>query len=272
MRRSVFKKAVLSAIFCRQTSAFQITRGFPSRLSSSPSRLNFANSSGSAQYIIQSPVGYIRKSGIKSELYSRDGATSSSTTHTTTAPLSLSLSHEEIEASLGPDRKVATKPFVWSELQHIVNEGDPTMHSRSMQVQHDYILHTREVKAQWRSINDYILYSKFDFERIRNEESGLYESSPSLEAMKEMMKEGERIETRLLLNEYPYYVADGIEHWCLWKLGGMVTKDEISEAANELNRNRNKKMDDVLTWVNPPHLQSIPDIDHAHLLCLFHDE
>jgi len=265
----------LSAVFSRQTSAFHIARGFPSHPSSPSSRQDFASSSGTIQDIIQKPVGSIsRKRGVNSVFYSTNLTSSSGITTAAPAPaplslsLSLSLSHEEIEASLGPDRKVATKPFDWSELQYIVNEGDPTMHSRSMQVQHDYIIHTREVKADWKSVNDYILHSKFDFEKVKNEESGFYEVFPSLKAM----KEEERIVTRLLRNEYPYYVADGIEHWCLWKLGGMVTEEEIVEAVDELNRIRNKKMDDVLTWVNPPHLQSIPDIDHAHFLCLFNNE
>ena len=94
------------------------------------------------------------------------------------------------------------------------------------------------------------------------------------------------ISSRLVLNEYPYYVADGIEHWCLWKLGGAVTEEEIVAAVDELKSNttstptgtrmmvgrNNPKMEDVLTWVNPPHLQSIPAIDHAHILWLFHHE
>jgi len=151
------------------------------------------------------------------------------------------------------------------------------MHSRSMAVQESYLLHSRQVQKEWRSMNDYILYSKFGFAKVQDDDadasaSGLFISSPSLQEA----KQEKRVEKRLLLNEYPYYVQEGIEHWCLWKLGARVDEHEIEVAVGELrSRMEGEKggdgggeLEDVLTWVNPPHLQSVPDIDHAHLLCL----
>ena len=193
--------------------------------------------------------------------------------HTSTN-LYLKLTPEEIIASLGPGgRTIASEPFTWEQLQEIVNNGDPTMHSRSMEVQESYVLHSREIKNDWRSMNDYILYSKFGFGK-NVDESGKFISNPTLEEA----KLDKRVEMKLLLNEYPYFVCPGIEHWCLWKLGGQVEDVEVNWAVQELmnimTEDDNKgvsdaaSLQDVLTWVNPPHLQSIPDIDHAHLLCL----
>mmetsp|Transcript_27834 Transcript_27834/g.61290 ORF Transcript_27834/g.61290 Transcript_27834/m.61290 type:complete len:228 (+) Transcript_27834:126-809(+) len=183
------------------------------------------------------------------------------------AHVRLRLSPEEIAGSLGPDRIIASEPFSWNELKEIVKHGDPTMHSRSMEVQEGYILHSRRVKDEWKSMNDYILHSKFGFEKKMHRD-GKFVSSPSLEQAK---LEG-RIETRLLLNEYPYYVCPRIEHWCLWKLGGKVESYELEWAEKELVDMEAGNIDEIMSWVNPPHLQSIPDIDHAHLLCLRSDE
>lgn len=192
---------------------------------------------------------------------------SNTSTAKTTLPLPsetmLQLTPEEIAASLGPDRQIATKPFSWEELKWIVQHGDPTMHSRSMEVQGKYLLHSRQVKNMWGSMNDYILYSKFGFDKVLDEENtGKYVSKPSLQEL----KIDKRVEKRLLRNEYPYYVSEGIEHWCLWKLGGKVEACDIDMAVEQMKKNDDYEQ--VLAWVNPAHLQSIPDIDHAHLLCL----
>jgi len=183
------------------------------------------------------------------------------------AHLRLHLSPEEITASLGPDRTIASKPFTWEQLKEIVVNGDPTMHSRSMEVQESYVLHSRQVQKEWKSMNDFILHSKFGFEE-KVDGHGKFVSFPSLE----QAKREKRIEKRLLLNEYPYYVCPGIEHWCLWKLGGKVDPHEVEWAERELmgmrDGNDAEYLKDIMSWVNPPHLQSIPDIDHAHFLCL----
>jgi hypothetical protein len=60
-------------------------------------------------------------------------------------------------------------------------------------------------------------------------------------------------------------MAHGIEHWCLWKLCEDITDDEVEEAKQDLRRMLGDELD-FLTWRNPPHLKSLPDIDHIHLL------
>mmetsp|Transcript_27147 Transcript_27147/g.32087 ORF Transcript_27147/g.32087 Transcript_27147/m.32087 type:complete len:337 (+) Transcript_27147:45-1055(+) len=110
----------------------------------------------------------------------------------------------------------------------------------------------------------------------------IWEAHPSLAEVRSPLKV-------LLPNDFPYYVEDGIEHWCLWKLKGQVTQEDIQMAKEDLiemmsvgednssavrctdNANSPEKVDafvDMLHWVNPPHLKSVPDIDHAHFLCL----
>ena len=87
-------------------------------------------------------------------------------------------------------------------------------------------------------------------------------------------------------NLFPYHMEKGIEHYVLWKLGGPpgegISKDEIDASISDLlmripatprdNKGSESKggdmHSDVLFWVNPPSLQSLPNIRHAHVLCL----
>ncbi len=247
MKRSICVAAYMNTLFFQRCGAFQLS-GRSYICSRNPQHCHIFSSSK----VLPTPPHV-------SSTYE-----SSSCLYSTTKKEKI-LTPEQIEAALGPGRIIASEPFSWSQLQYIVNEGNPAMHSRSMEVQYDYIEHSKMVKKEWKSVNDYILHNKFGFDKILNSETGIYEVDPlqSLEAV----KKEQRIEKRLLLNEYPYFVEDGIEHWCLWKLGGLVTQDEINDAIIELKERENLK--DVLSWTNPPHLQSIKDIDHAHLLCLF---
>ena len=70
----------------------------------------------------------------------------------------------------------------------------------------------------------------------------------------------------LALNDFPYYLEEGVEHWCLWKLWSDVTKEDIDWGVGELRRQ--EVYSEILHWVNPVHLKSLPDIDHAHIVCL----
>ena len=90
-------------------------------------------------------------------------------------------------------------------------------------------------------------------------------------------------------NDFPYYFGDSIKHWYLWRLGCVadgdaseadsnITEDDIIWAQKQLMMDGDLSLNiteenqgtivDVLHWENPPHLKSVPGIDHAHILCL----
>jgi hypothetical protein len=93
---------------------------------------------------------------------------------------------------------------------------------------------------------------------------------------------------RLCINDFPYYYLPGIQHWILWKLGGeLPTSKEIANAKKEILKESTSHFqhdptqgllqgnaleriindDEVfLHWINPPHLRSLPGIDHVHIL------
>ena len=151
----------------------------------------------------------------------------------------------------------------------------------------------------------------FGFEKVREEDSSespnngyVYKVSPSLAEASQYTISNQLTYLRLVLNDFPYDVEENIEHWCLWKIGGKCSKEgilreELSWAVKELQclhaadttsgssciLDKNDKMlfyeceseeisapiADMLYWVNPPHLQSMPNIHHAHMLVIRSD-
>lgn len=162
-----------------------------------------------------------------------------------------------------------TEPFSWGEVQKIVKEGDLASFSRSVQEQERYELYKRTIAQQWQSLVDHILVEKFPtvFEkRLHPDNDQTYVAHPSLETV---LRQG-RTESTLVRNDFPYHVADGIQHWVFWKLGGgPCTKSDIKAAQERLVQEESVNMDgSCVHWINPVPLKSIPEIDHVHFLIL----
>jgi len=152
-----------------------------------------------------------------------------------------------------------TVPLDWPELIQIIQvENCLAKLSRSVEQQRDYEVYRRDLKRHWVSIYDHILVTKFGREQ-RTDSDGLYYAYPPLAEVIEVKKS-------VVRNDFPYYMADGVEHWVLWKLGADCTLTDIDEAKQEIGE-RLGDVIDFIHWVNPPHLKSLPDIDHVHILC-----
>lgn len=159
-----------------------------------------------------------------------------------------------------------TEPLEWPELIDIIDkEKNLAKLSRSVQQQKEYVLYQRELLKEWKSVYDHILVSKFDFEQKKvatasGGDDDVWEAYPPLDECREVRK-------TLKVNDFPYYFAPNIEHWCLWKLCEDVTNEETLQAKKEL-QDKYGDIVEYLSWKNPPHLKSLPDIDHVHILCL----
>lgn len=154
-----------------------------------------------------------------------------------------------------------TEPLEWPELVDIIDkEKNLAKLSRSVQQQKEYVLYQRELLKEWKSVYDHILVSKFDFEQKKVGDD-VWEAHPPLDECREVRK-------TLKVNDFPYYFAPNIEHWCLWKLCEDVSDEEVVQAKKELQEKYNGDIVEYLSWKNPPHLKSLPDIDHVHILCL----
>lgn len=151
-----------------------------------------------------------------------------------------------------------TVPFSWAELVQVITiEENVAKLSRNVDQQREYEIFRRGLSRQWASIYDYILCSKFGFQKQGTE--GDWVARPRLSDVSEVFR-------TLEMNDFPYYMEDGISHYILWKTFKDITPQEIDDARKEL---LNKKdVTDTLFWMNPPHLKSLPGIDHVHFLCL----
>jgi len=177
----------------------------------------------------------------------------------------------DVDEIVLPDRKYgyASEPFTWPDLVEIIDGDELNLAklSRSVEQQRDYMIYTRNMLKEWHSVYDHILVSKFGLgKRLvpnlnatndgRNET--LWEAYPPLSEVSEVKKV-------LCENDFPYYMAPGIEHWCLWKLCKDIEDQEVEEAKEELRHIHGEDLE-FLCWRNPPHLKSLPDIDHFHFL------
>ena len=158
-----------------------------------------------------------------------------------------------------------TTKATWEDLiQFLEVEKDIFKISRSKTQQHEYEVFRHHVKQQYSSTLDYVLISLFGFDAIPSDQNdGKRKAHPSLKDVKT---------AKILLaeNEYPYCIADNVVHYVLWKLKEPIQPNEVLEAREELLSGKTKtkaKIVEILQWVNPPNLKSVPEIDHVHLLC-----
>jgi Protein of unknown function (DUF3605) len=162
-----------------------------------------------------------------------------------------------------------TKPLKWDELVDIICEHkDLAKLSRSEQQQYDYELFKRNTLLHWKTMTDFVLCTKFSNiftkKTVEDAENGpRFVADPPIERLLPS-----QTYTALVKNDFPYYMADGIEHWILWKLGFdcNITDQDIQKAKEELSDRLQTEGSGMIHWVNPLHLKSIPLIEHAHIL------
>lgn len=153
-----------------------------------------------------------------------------------------------------------TQCMEWAELKDIILvQQDLAKLTRSVEQQTEYERFKRSLKQSWRSVLDHILSTKFGLERRVDAVSGLAYAYPPLSQVQEQ-------KFILVRNDFPYYTALNVDHYVLWKLHGECTMAEIQQAKHDIQSESN--VVDCLHWINPPHLKSLPDIDHVHILCL----
>ena len=173
-----------------------------------------------------------------------------------------------------------TTKATWEELVRIIQiEANLAKLSRSRAQQHDYEVFRYHMKQQYVSTLDYILISKFGFDAIpapvvescngddnNHNDKNLHAKRHPKWMAHPCLQDVKTPQKILVENDFPYCVQDNIVHYVLWKLKEPITAPEISEAREELVSQQNAR--EILQWVNPPNLKSIPEIDHVHLLCL----
>jgi hypothetical protein len=186
-----------------------------------------------------------------------------------------------------------TTRYEWLELQQIILvEQNLDKLCRSENQQMEYERFKQKLTQTWKSVLDYVLCTKLDVPRCVQKETGLayaqlYPSPVSSPSSPLPALPLPSPKTIVLRNDFPYYTAENIHHYVLWKLHGICSDDDITQAKEDVkqelelgnyenngdgddgeNDNGQAVVVDCLHWVNPPHLKSLPDIDHVHILCL----
>lgn len=147
--------------------------------------------------------------------------------------------------------------MTWEEVKDVIIRGDLAILGRSQQQQEEYDAFYNQTKSNWLTIADFLLATKFEYEVLEDITSKKKSVNRTNIISQERLK--------LAPNDFPYYFEDGIHHFILWKLGGIITEHEAVDAAMKL-RTHNSKYIDHIIYINPPHLKSIPEIEHAHVL------
>mmetsp|Transcript_8382 Transcript_8382/g.12125 ORF Transcript_8382/g.12125 Transcript_8382/m.12125 type:complete len:139 (+) Transcript_8382:202-618(+) len=129
------------------------------------------------------------------------------------------------------------------------------------------MVYRKELLKEWKSVYDHILVSKFGLQQRKIDNPNDKHTNATLWEAFPPLSEINQIKKALKPNDFPYYTAEGIEHWCLWKLCADVEDEEIDQAKQELQEMHGDIVS-FLSWRNPPHLKSLPDIDHIHIMCL----
>lgn len=157
------------------------------------------------------------------------------------------------------ERDVNCPLLTWSDAKEIVEKGDLHMLGRSASQHADYMIFNRDIKSKWKSVLDYILCKKFDCE------SGLDEDSGKLKAIRPRIVVEK---TSFSINDFPYHFEPCVHHYIYWKLGSKpLNSEEVQSVAAEFMKER-KEFTEFVIYINPPHLMSIPELDHAHILFL----
>ena len=142
----------------------------------------------------------------------------------------------------------------WRDLELVIRLGRLELLGRSHAQQQEYRDFNAGLLQSWASAADYLLCSKF----------GLPETVLTTGLRAAVRPEDFR-RVVLLRNDFPYHFEESIEHFVLWKCGPeSLTAAEIEEARGRLVGELG--FAETLFYVNPPHLKSILEIDHAHII------
>jgi len=160
-----------------------------------------------------------------------------------------------------------TVPLEWDEIVFAV-EHDMALLSRSVTQQRDYEIYKRDLLHKWNSVMDHVICTKFPdtFQAVQDDNDGRLRAHPPLAEAAAAASSRNSSQTALVPNDFPYYMADGLEHWVLWKLGGPCSDEDVAQAKRDLVREHGWDAHQMIHWVNPPNLQSLPAIDHVHLI------
>ena len=115
-----------------------------------------------------------------------------------------------------------------------------------------------QLYAKYDTVGDYVLCRFFGWEARPDGEGG---------KLRSVAPAGFARSVRFVPNDFPYHVTPGIEHHIVWvaSAAGDVSALTEAELAAEVQSHKPAKAWETLTVVNPPRLQSVTNVWHAHV-------
>lgn len=145
-------------------------------------------------------------------------------------------------------------PLEWDALVTAVFEGDLDQlgPGRSKSQEHRYASYREQLLKEWSSVGECLKSTIFGFSSVV--EDGKRKSVPRADGDHQVVWRK---------NVFPYFLPPGIEHHCIWSHPQDLTASHILEV---LHRDLPRDKFEYVWFVNPPHLKSVPDVDHAHVI------
>jgi hypothetical protein len=159
-----------------------------------------------------------------------------------------------------------TECFSWEALTEIVSSNTLHLLGRSVEDEVKYAAYNVGMKKEWLRPFEFVLHTKFDYEKVLYEEESEHEDEDESdeearslrkrkvkERSKQQQKQKQKLFTvrpqlseikkaqiTLVKNDFPYYLEEGIFHYILWKIAPAssssttITETEMEDAYEEL--------------------------------------
>ena len=153
----------------------------------------------------------------------------------------------------------------FKQIKEIVDENKLELLGRAPDAQLVYRAFMDDiVKRDWESIGDFILASKFGLPVKSAGPTGRKYVPIATKENGELAADIKTPVIKLLKNDFPYNFEPNVEHFILWKIFEPLNQSDIDSAIKELTNDDPQVP--VTFYVNPAHLKSVLDIDHAHII------
>ncbi|KAJ1957772.1 hypothetical protein EC988_000659 [Linderina pennispora] len=147
-----------------------------------------------------------------------------------------------------PNNMGVPRIFTWDEIKEIVAVGRLELLGRTTPKEQAYRADMQQIREQYGSVTNYVLKVKLG--RFINDSADDYLMIP---------------------NDYPYALPENTFHYIVWSKVAMsagtvpdpVVKELFERRLDELHGAAGRES---LWFVNPPALQSIPEVVHGHLI------
>ncbi|ORX69634.1 hypothetical protein DL89DRAFT_267811 [Linderina pennispora] len=145
-------------------------------------------------------------------------------------------------------------PVPWERFKQLVDAKNLEPLGRSYECQARYEKHMARMRCEYGSVANFLIkHALADF-IATTMAPGFAKSAP--------------IDTSDFLfrvNDFPYYLADGVEHWVMWCRKRLTPGFDAPEAAVQAIQLRFGQDVEWRYFVNPVAKQSVPQLSHAHV-------